>query len=144
MNKQVSRVDVLIHDDTGGDLDLIKKSDVLSRCKIIQISDAQALKREISNYQFVVGSRYHGLVAALSQNIPVISLGWSHKYAELMKSYNIEEFHYTRSGPDVGVMLNRMLSKNEYSKLQAILNSVNQRNKLQLDQLWRDVFLILK
>ena len=39
-----------------------------------------------------MGSRFHALVAALSQGIPVAALGWSHKYAELLGEFGLREF----------------------------------------------------
>jgi colanic acid/amylovoran biosynthesis protein len=41
---------------------------------------------------FVVGSRYHGIIAALSQMVPALVLGWSHKYFELMRDVGTEEY----------------------------------------------------
>jgi coenzyme F420 hydrogenase subunit beta len=39
----------------------------------------------------VISSRYHALIAALSQCIPSIALGWSHKYEELMASVGLAD-----------------------------------------------------
>lgn len=51
---------------------------------------AAKIKSYIGNLDFLIGSRYHSLIAALSQNIPVASIGWSHKYSELLKLFNLE------------------------------------------------------
>ncbi len=40
----------------------------------------------------VVGSRYHALVAALSQGIPCMALSWSHKYRELLKPFGLGKY----------------------------------------------------
>lgn len=58
----------------------------------------------VQQFDFIICSRYHGLVHALRKNIPVISLGWAIKYQELLSivgeakysfdltdSYTIEE-----------------------------------------------------
>ena len=39
----------------------------------------------------VVSSRYHALIGSLSQAIPSICVGWSHKYHELFNDYNFPE-----------------------------------------------------
>ena len=35
----------------------------------------------------VVSSRYHALVSAMSQGVPVVATGWSHKYATLLDDF---------------------------------------------------------
>jgi colanic acid/amylovoran biosynthesis protein len=47
-------------------------------------------KEVISQARFVVSSRYHGLISALSQSVPCYPIGWSFKYIEAMKLFNIE------------------------------------------------------
>jgi polysaccharide pyruvyl transferase WcaK-like protein len=39
----------------------------------------------------VVSSRYHSLIGSLSQAIPSICVGWSHKYQELFSDYHLPE-----------------------------------------------------
>lgn len=52
---------------------------------------AIAMKAVIGQASFVVTSRYHALVGALSQSIPAVALGWSHKYEELLGIYGLED-----------------------------------------------------
>ena len=54
---------------------------------IVTDDDPQVLKGLIGASRLVVGSRYHALVAALSQAVPVVATGWSHKYRELLADY---------------------------------------------------------
>ena len=53
---------------------------------------AAQLKSIIANADFLVGSRYHSLIAALSHRVPAVAIGWSHKYAQLMLSVGLDEF----------------------------------------------------
>jgi colanic acid/amylovoran biosynthesis protein len=39
-----------------------------------------------------VASRFHSLIAALSQAVPVATIGWSHKYAEAAAPFHMEEY----------------------------------------------------
>lgn len=54
--------------------------------------DPLEAKGIIGNANILIGSRYHALVAALSQAVPVIATGWSHKYDELLREYGASEF----------------------------------------------------
>lgn len=45
---------------------------------------AAALKSVIGELSLVVASRFHSVVAAISMATPFLSLGWSHKYVELV------------------------------------------------------------
>lgn len=51
---------------------------------IDRILTAAEVKSVIGNCDLLISSRYHALIAALSQGIPVASIGWSHKYDELL------------------------------------------------------------
>ncbi|WP_165911941.1 MULTISPECIES: polysaccharide pyruvyl transferase family protein [unclassified Rhizobium] len=39
-----------------------------------------------------IASRFHSMIAALSQSIPVVTVGWSHKYAEAAEPFGMSEF----------------------------------------------------
>jgi len=45
---------------------------------------AGQIKSVIGNCDLLLSSRYHALIAGLSQQIPAVAIGWSHKYDELM------------------------------------------------------------
>jgi len=51
---------------------------------------AADVKSVIGQMEFLVASRYHSLVAALSMNVPVVTLGWSHKYNELLERVGLQ------------------------------------------------------
>lgn len=53
---------------------------------------AADLKSVIGCLEFLVASRYHSLVAALSQRVAVAVVGWAHKYDELMRDVGIEQY----------------------------------------------------
>ena len=54
--------------------------------------DAEELKGIIGQCDLFIGSRMHSNIAALSQSIPTIALGWSYKYYGIMKRLGMEEY----------------------------------------------------
>jgi polysaccharide pyruvyl transferase WcaK-like protein len=53
---------------------------------------SEVLKAVIGQMDLIIGSRYHGIIAAISQMIPTVVLGWSHKYFELLSDVGIERY----------------------------------------------------
>jgi len=53
---------------------------------------AADLKSLVGQLDFLVASRYHSLVAGLSMRVPLVVLGWSHKYVELMNDVDLGEY----------------------------------------------------
>jgi colanic acid/amylovoran biosynthesis protein len=49
-----------------------------------KVLTAAQVKSVIGKCDLLLSSRYHALIAALSQSIPCAAIGWSHKYDELM------------------------------------------------------------
>lgn len=54
--------------------------------------DARELKSVIAGAEFIIGSRYHSLIASMSSGVPSLALGWGHKYYEMFKLFDMGEF----------------------------------------------------
>jgi colanic acid/amylovoran biosynthesis protein len=58
---------------------------------VIEHDNPQVLKAVLGQASLVLGSRFHALVSSLSQGIPCIGAGWSHKYPELFADFNCRD-----------------------------------------------------
>lgn len=48
----------------------------------------------ISQFNFIIASRYHSLVHAYKEGVPCIALGWAVKYRELLREIGQEDFAF--------------------------------------------------
>lgn len=80
---------ILIHEQ---DADRRLTQQILARLSqpvpVLDPQHALKIKWIIGRSKIVISSRFHGLVSALSQGVPVIATGWSHKYQELLNDYD--------------------------------------------------------
>jgi hypothetical protein len=57
--------------------------------------DAAVTKGVLGACHASLGSRYHGLVSALSQGTPCVGTSWAHKYDQLFAEYGIPEYSFS-------------------------------------------------
>lgn len=86
---QGERPFVLVHerDDYGIAVSLVNR---VGHVDIVYEQDALLIKGIIGTASFMIGGRYHGLVSALSQCVPALATGWSHKYEELFNDFGLD------------------------------------------------------
>lgn len=114
---------------------------------ILRVDDPLHVKGIISKSQGVVTSRFHGLVSALSQAIPCLCVGWSHKYLALMEDYAFAEglIKDEDLGGDalkgkLDLILNAKSSEDIHERLK--LASIRQKELSQ--DMWNMVFDVIK
>lgn len=54
--------------------------------------DAEEIRASIGQCDFLITSRFHAMVFALSEQVPVMLVGWSHKYQEVMEQFGLAEY----------------------------------------------------
>ncbi|MBM97386.1 MAG: hypothetical protein CMI09_16225 [Oceanospirillaceae bacterium] len=133
---------ILVHE---GEDDLALANQVaegIEDLKIVKETDALAIKGIIGSCGGVVGSRFHGLVSALSQGVPSVATGWSHKYQRLFEDYGVSE-----SVIDVSIDTSYIESKlicmtDSQAALVCRQNLIDKSKflKKQSEDMWKEVF----
>ncbi len=54
--------------------------------------DAEEIRAMAAQCECMVASRFHAMVFALSEQVPVMLIGWSHKYQEVMEQFGISAY----------------------------------------------------
>jgi polysaccharide pyruvyl transferase WcaK-like protein len=117
-----------------------------SEIDIITESDALKIKGILGLCAGVIGSRYHGLVSSLSQGVPALATGWSHKYEMLFKEYGIPDGCLPLSIEPTALneKIRRITDDDSRKKLIAIITKASMVHKEQTEAMWQKVFSVIE
>ena len=134
---------LFVHDNAGEDIKVaVSLREILPfEIEIFEEDDPWLLKDRISKLHLVIGSRYHGLVAALSCRIPIVVLGWAHKYKELLYDFDLED-HCIDPSMDISAivkMVDRACSSRINNKLRQSIDIKLQGLLVKNETMWDSV-----
>lgn len=75
---------------------------------IFEDARPRVLKAALGQASAVLSSRFHAVVGALSQGVPTLAYGWSHKYVELLDDFGVSEW-LVNSDDDPATRLSALL-----------------------------------
>jgi polysaccharide pyruvyl transferase WcaK-like protein len=141
-NKQV----FILNHEGQKDYDLaLKLTEQNSDTPIVWEKNPLKIKRIIGEADTVIGSRFHGLVSALSQTIPCYAIGWSHKYEMLF-----EDFGFKEGVLDVEMDTTQIINKldnieNSITRKQIIENikESGDRLKKESENMWDEIYNLI-
>jgi polysaccharide pyruvyl transferase WcaK-like protein len=110
--------------------------------QVLRDPDPLVLKRYLGNAEFVIGSRFHALVSALSQGVPTIGAGWSHKYQELSAEFCVPEFVITdiRDKQHLESLVARVSNAEQRRQLSEVISKAAASKKIKIGLMWKQVF----
>jgi colanic acid/amylovoran biosynthesis protein len=111
---------------------------------IYQYPDAKDIKGVISTARFVVSSRFHGIVSALSQGVPAIATGWSHKYQMLMEDYKCTQLLIDDDNSDVNAIIDLLADEESYGSIKSKIDAERILLKKQVSSMWDEVISLMK
>lgn len=100
--------------------------------------DPLKLKGIIGTCRGMIGSRFHGLVSALSQGVPALALGWSHKYEMLFKDFDFPEGMLSLDSTEEGISqsLEVFLDGPHRTAVCRKIGSARAGNLVKIDKMW--------
>lgn len=136
----------LIHEGKK-DLEIANRTNEMldDKISILDPQDALVIKGIISKCYFIVSSRFHGVVSALSQGIPCIITTWSHKYFEVAKEYNFTQFIMDDLGDEAKLknLINTLSVEENVKNAKINLLENSQNLKIKSKEMWKKIFEII-
>lgn len=98
---------VVVHEATDHDVagELARRIDA----PVFSSDDPLELKAVLGQASAAVASRFHAVVGSVSQSVPTLAFGWSHKYRELLDDFGVGDRVITPD-TDPGTALDGLLS----------------------------------
>ena len=108
---------------------------------VISEDDPLRLKGILGACRAVVASRFHALVSALSQGVPAVATGWSHKYTELFDDYGFPDgvMSVTDSVDNIAAMMDRLVDTESSQAISERLSHHSARLKALSEDMWAAV-----
>lgn len=79
------------------------------RCLLVDESlPPTVLRAVIDRCQVLATSRFHAMISALATTTPVLVVGWSHKYAEVLREFKLEDWVVDFAEADAGALADRV------------------------------------
>ena len=111
---------------------------------IIDPQDALVIKAIISKQKFIITSRFHGAVSALSTGVIPFVMGWSHKYEELLADYEVTSLLCDVNKEELIKIMDSVI--NDASEFDRVRNSIQKmgcHQKERSKSMWDEVFAFL-
>jgi polysaccharide pyruvyl transferase WcaK-like protein len=136
---------ILIHEGAD-DLILAQKiSDAVGGINIIVETHPLKIKGILGACEGTIGSRFHGLVSALSQGVPSLATGWSHKYKMLFSDYDFEDglMDVTMSEDEIKTKIDLIIVPDSKESIKQIIVQKSEELKEKSQKMCDSVFNIL-
>lgn len=98
------------------------KKSLNNNIEVVSGISAIEVKGLIDSAYLVVTSRFHGLASALNSCVPSLATSWSHKYSELYKDYDMDNYILPLNDEEVAIkMLKQLCDERKNSEIRAHL-----------------------
>jgi colanic acid/amylovoran biosynthesis protein len=135
---------VLLHAPEDAPLATRLAETTRSRFDVLSVACPVQLKGVLGTARLVISSRFHALVGALSQGVPALACGWSHKYEELLRQYDCPECVLSvGDAADLGERIGRLSDGPGRDELVARIRQAAKRQEAAIAAMWHAVDEVL-
>lgn len=129
---------LLVHEGVEDERLAEQISEASGGIPIVKEDDPLRIKGILGASHAVVASRYHALVGALSQGVPAVATGWSHKYTELFGDYGFPEgvLSIDDEASRVDAMMERLVDTEAGKEITTQLLRNSSRLKALSEEMW--------
>lgn len=119
---------------------------LVKKIPVVREENPLYVKGIIGASRAVVTSRFHGLVSCLSQAVPCLSTGWSHKYEMLLQDYAYPEALLDVNCDDKTLRekVDFILREPSRSQITEQLKQEGKKQKQLSEEMWKEVFKQIK
>jgi len=138
---------VLVHEGANDQMLAVEMNKALDGClPIVKETNPLEIKGILGACEGTIGSRFHGLVSALSQGVPALGTGWSHKYQMLFDDYGFSEglLDVCCSEQALHRKLDMVIEPNLKEEIKRRIKRNSEGLKAQSERMWADVLDVLK
>lgn len=113
---------------------------------VLEHPDPRVLKEILGKASFVIGSRFHALVSALSQGIPCIGVGWSHKYPELFRDFDAAELLISdlEDHPELEFWIDELADSRKRKERARRITDASNALKERSEAMWEEVEVLIR
>ena len=109
------------------------------RLRVFREADPLKMKYALGLCHGIYSSRYHGVLAGLTQNVPTLCSSWSHKYQALLDDYEVPFLMFSNA-PDA---LRDYCLGSEREAVIRTLRLANSRLRKRVESMWSEVWSLI-
>lgn len=136
---------ILVHGGTQDQVLANTISEAVGGIPIVEESNPLHIKGILGECNATIGSRFHGLVSALSQGVPSLATGWSHKYIRLFEDYDFKEglISVLDSEQEIRKKIDLLMEPSLANPIRVKLNERSAELKRGSEEMWQVVFSVM-